>query len=414
VVREGVPPLLSQACVDAEMPLFEVPYRTPFIAVARANAEAVAAESYARRTWALSAQRAVALAALRPDGLTATLAELARQLDAWVGLFDAAGTLRREHPAGDLSPEAFADVEAEVAVVLRRGARAGSSLRIGQTPFTLQTLGRGGHLRGVVAIAAGELDAESRAVVTSVIAMAGLALEQNDDVLRARGMLRAAVVQMLLADNLPLARRLARELGAALPSAATTVAVASGTAGALERAAEWLDPRADLVLFGRGPEGLVLIVADDESPLFDELADRFGVRVGVARPSAPTEFSRAHSEAVAALRRADADGAGVRRFGEAARAGVLGALDGDLAKLLAAASLASLIEHDQAHGSDLLATLRAWLDHDARIDVAATALGVHRHTVRARIALAERLLDTDLSTFAARAQLWTALQVADV
>jgi purine catabolism regulator len=42
VVREGVPPLLSQACVDAEMPLFEVPYRTPFIAVARANAAATA------------------------------------------------------------------------------------------------------------------------------------------------------------------------------------------------------------------------------------------------------------------------------------------------------------------------------------------------------------------------------------
>ena len=99
VVRAGIPPLLADACRAARMPLFEVPYRTPFIAVARAGAEAIAAQSYARRSWALAAQRAISLAALRPDGLGATLAELARQLDAWVGMFDAAGTLTREHPS---------------------------------------------------------------------------------------------------------------------------------------------------------------------------------------------------------------------------------------------------------------------------------------------------------------------------
>ncbi len=91
VVRDGIPAPLAAACLAAGMPLFEVPYRTPFIAVARAGAEAIAAEAYARRSWSLAAQRAVSLAALRPDGLSATLAELSRQLDAWVGLYDAAG-----------------------------------------------------------------------------------------------------------------------------------------------------------------------------------------------------------------------------------------------------------------------------------------------------------------------------------
>ncbi|MBN9180415.1 MAG: PucR family transcriptional regulator ligand-binding domain-containing protein, partial [Microbacterium sp.] len=153
VVRAGVPPLLIAACRSARMPLFEVPYRTPFIAVARANAEAIAAQAYARRSWALAAQRAIALAALRPDGLTATLAELARQLDAWVGLFDTAGNLANEHPAGAVDAATAAVLSTEVAGVLRRGVRTGSALRIGDTPFTLQTLGRGGHLRGVIAIA---------------------------------------------------------------------------------------------------------------------------------------------------------------------------------------------------------------------------------------------------------------------
>ena len=62
VVQAGLPPALAEACREERMPLFEVPYRTPFIAVARANAEAIAAQAYARRSWALAAQRAIALA----------------------------------------------------------------------------------------------------------------------------------------------------------------------------------------------------------------------------------------------------------------------------------------------------------------------------------------------------------------
>lgn len=409
VVREGVPPLLESACLRERMPLFEVPYRTPFIAVARANGEAIAAESYARRTWALAAQRAVSLAALRPDGLNATLAELARQLGAWVGLFDATGALRREHPAGALAAAIRDELSAEVATVLRRGARAGSALRIGDVPFSLQTLGRGGHLRGVLAIASGDLDAESRAVVTSVIAMAGLALEQNEGVQRAQGMLRAGIVQALLAGEVPLARRFVRELGGALPAGPLTVCVVEGSGAQLENTAEWLAaPPVEPIVFGRGPEGLVVAVSPG-SPLPETIADRFPVRVGVSAPAGWPEFSRGHDEALAALRR---QRGGVARFGETAASGVLGALDSDLARVLAAASLAPLVDHDAARGTELVTTLRAWLENDARIDAAAAALGVHRHTVRTRIAQAEAVLGTDLSSFPARAELWAALQVS--
>ena len=187
VVRDGIPPALADACRDERMPLFEVPYRTPFIAVARANAEAIAAQSYARRSWALAAQRAISLAALRPDGLGATLAELARQLDTWVGHVRRGGRAHPRAPAGASTPTCSTAIAAEADAVLRRGARAGSSLRLGDTPFTLQTLGRGGHLRGVIAIAAGDLDQEGRSVVTSVVAMAGLALEQQQSLARAHG-----------------------------------------------------------------------------------------------------------------------------------------------------------------------------------------------------------------------------------
>ena len=148
VVRDGIPPTLERACRAAGMPLFEVPYRTPFIALARANAEAIAAQAYARRTWALSAQRAISLAALRPDGLAATVAELAKQLGAWVGLYDAAGVLTQSHPHEGPGAAARAALDAEAGAVLRRGSRAASQFEIDGARVTMQTLGRGGHLRG--------------------------------------------------------------------------------------------------------------------------------------------------------------------------------------------------------------------------------------------------------------------------
>ena len=53
--------------------------------------------------------------------------------------------------------------------------------------------------------------------------------------------------------------------------------------------------------------------------------------------------------------------------------------------------------------------MRAWLDNDCSHEASARALGVHRHTVRARLALVERELGSDLSVFATRAELWAAL-----
>jgi purine catabolism regulator len=87
---------------------------------------------------------------------------------------------------------------------------------------------------------------------------------------------------------------------------------------------------------------------------------------------------------------------------------VLSALSGE-ARALAAAELAPLTAHDAEHGTRLVATVRAWLDNDCSHEATARALGVHRHTVRTRLALVERELGRDLSAFSTRAELWAAL-----
>ena len=101
-----------------------------------------------------------------------------------------------------------------------------------------------------------------------------------------------------------------------------------------------------------------------------------------------------------------------RDFADVARTGVLSVAPTAEARTVAEAALAPLVRHDREHGTALLETVRAWLDHDCSHEASARALGVHRHTVRARIAAAERALDVDLGSFAARAELWAALRIA--
>lgn len=417
VVRDGIPAPLVQACADAGMPLFEVPYRTPFIAIARANAEAIAAQAYARRSWSLAAQRAISLAALRPDGLGATVAELSRQLGAWVGLFDAVGSLEREHPPGALGPREGDAVGDEARRVLRRGARAASTLHIGDTLYTLQTLGRGGRLRGAIAVA-GDLDAEARAVVTSVVAMTGLALEQGRSLARARSRLRAALVQLLAEGQVAAARRIARETWGELPPDPVVVAVAEVGRPRREAVLDALDALAEAhpgdIVFGSVEHGVAVataVSAVEAQAAVTDLAVMHEMRVGLSAPAPYDRFAAALTQARIALGRA---GAGrPARFGDTADRGVLGLVDPDAARAVASARLAPLLDHDAAHGTDLAATLGIWLEHDGSNEQAARALGIHRHTVRARVALAGRLLGRDLAPFGARADLWADLRALD-
>ncbi|MDA5281976.1 helix-turn-helix domain-containing protein, partial [Streptomyces sp. Isolate_45] len=72
----------------------------------------------------------------------------------------------------------------------------------------------------------------------------------------------------------------------------------------------------------------------------------------------------------------------------------------------------------RAHAAALLAplspalrdTLRGWLAHHGGWDRTAAALGVHRNTVRQRVARCAELLDRDLDDPDTRMELWFALR----
>ncbi|MFE5672919.1 PucR family transcriptional regulator [Agromyces sp. NPDC056523] len=418
VVR-ATPDLLVEACARHGLPLLEVPYRVPFIRVARTIADLNAADANARQAWALQAQRAISLAALRPDGLGATLTELSRRLDTWVGLVDSAGALDREAPVGGLGQPALGEVVGEARSMLRRGQRASRTLEaavaVGRPQrMTLQTLGAGGALRGVLVIGdSAELDAAGREVVTAVIALAGLALEQNRDLDRARGHLRSGLLRSMLAGDIELAAGVSAEMWGPLPQDPVRVAISDLPAEHDDRMAEFLELRADekhgRLFFGRDGEQVVVIAEDADQAVADELAAEFDVPVGISDAAAVADLARLHEQATRALERSRETGTGVTWFDDISRQGVLAFLARTDARAVARATLEPLIEYDHANGTALLETTRTWLEHGGQFDATAQELGVHRHTVRSRIALAEKLLGRDLSGFHARADLWAAL-----
>ncbi|WEK60652.1 MAG: PucR family transcriptional regulator [Candidatus Microbacterium colombiense] len=408
VHRAGIPDDLLDACAEGGIPLFEVPYRTPFIAVARAHSEAIAAQAYARRSWALDTQRGLALAALRPRGLDATLAELGRRLGVWAGMFDAAGALLLSHPRDAVSPDVLDGLGERVMDILTRGMEAGQALSIDEHTFMLFTIGRGGQLRGVIALAIDALDQEARSVVTSVIAMAGLAMEQSEQLARSRRRLHSQLLDSLLSDDPTLARRV---LGG-LPQAPVVVAVAADApAGPLT---DWWERQRSehgtTFFLAEAEDGITICLSTADDALLDEVAARFGIRIGVSDPEGFDAFSRAHAQALTVLRQQR--GAGAERYADTIGSSILAALATDEARLVAESRLAPLREHDARLGAELEQTLRVWLEHDARAEQAAVLLGVHRHTLRSRVAQAGALLGIDLSSFPARAELWALLQTA--
>ena len=69
-------------------------------------------------------------------------------------------------------------------------------------------------------------------------------------------------------------------------------------------------------------------------------------------------------------------------------------------------------EEARRTGEATQGVLRAFAEPNPLLDDY-RALGVHRHTVRTRLALAERLLGRDLGAFSTRAELWAALHALD-
>ena len=380
---------LADACRAERMPLFEVPYRTPFIAVARARCGGDRG-SVLRATQLGSRRAACDLAGGAAPGRAGGHA---------CGARPSAGRVGRPVRRGGHS-HARTSI---VARARRRGRAAGRSRRRPAarrprgilTPHRRRAVhpadprprrppsgrdrdgGRRSRPGGPWRRDGGRRDGRARPRAetgpgSSTHAAAG----------RARPFPLAATIPPSLGES-------RASCGAGCPAAPFVVAMTdAGAARARRRRASGSScaptsaPAA--LFFGRGDDGLVLVVHAGQADVLDEFADRFGARIGVSDPAGYDAFSSAYRQARLARDR------GVERvshFADVARTGVLSVPPSDEARTVAAAALAPLVRHDarSRHGAARDGADVARERLLAR-GAAARALGVHRHTLRARIA----------------------------
>ncbi|SMG17856.1 PucR family transcriptional regulator [Agreia pratensis] len=416
IVHDRIPDALAASCDRAGLPLFEVERRTPFIGIIRWVADVLADERRERLQWSLDAQRAVARAALRVDGLGAILLELADRLDCWVALYDSVGNRLRVPGLAPVPAELEPVVAEAVARTLARGSRAGLNILDAGDGITLQTIGQRGQLRGVLAVGASEpLDAAGSDVVESVIGLASIALEQRRNLDAARRRLRTGLFELLLAGVIDVADRTAESLWGALPAEPVRLTAVVGEVSGqalLDELELHADQNSGRLFFAERGGRILLITGNDEFDDLQALLLRHGLRAGTSGPVRWNELPRALTEAGHAGRAVSREHPFIL-FERLADEGMQGLLAASGGEAVARRILRPLLDLPLRDREALAETLRVWLEHNGAWDPAARQLGIHRHTLRNRVAAADTLLGLDLEQFAARAELWSALQLID-
>ncbi|MET8680836.1 PucR family transcriptional regulator [Streptomyces sp. NPDC004647] len=454
---EDIPQALVDAAREQDLPLLEVPRRTPFIAISKAVSAAIAADQYRAVTAGFEAQRELTRAALSAEGPTALLSRLAAHTDGWAALYDASGAVVAAAP--EWAARRAARLAGDVERLRERPAPASAVVGVGddrEDRVELQSLGTGRRARGVLAVGTGApLGTAERYAVHSAIALLTLTTERSRALFEAEQRLGAAVLRMLLAGEPEHARTVAGELYGGLldaPFRVLAAEVAPGAAPSAEGATRSGEGEPDPDPLGTLADALESAAARNGEPV---LAVPAGTRltvlapdggaavaacaehaaaletrravagrshepsgaaedhepvIGLSAPAGPIAAANAYRQAEQALSVARRRGRVLVEHEQVAAGSVLPLLADDAVRAFADGMLRALHEHDATGRGDLVASLRAWLSRHGQWDAAAADLGVHRHTLRYRMRRVEEILGRSLDDPDVRMELWLALK----
>lgn len=420
-----VPDALVRACRDRSVNLVEVPRRTTFVAVSRLTAALLQERERAAARRATAMQRELTEAAARRGGPAGVLAALARHLGGGAALVRPDGT-PVHGPAGG-TPPAGLDLPGEIARIRPQGLRAATSVTVDATTCVLQPVGLDPRPESYLAAWTGRaLDDGRRGAVTTAVALLGLDAERRRDRRDADRRLRARALEVLLAgdprtaavllDAADAPGRVPRRLRA-VEAARGPGQVEAGDAGDGGDAGEaWetavADALGDLeelgdVLPAASPAGLRVAAAPDRAEEAAARLARRGFRAGVGEAVAADAGPRSASTARHALARTS-PALPVARWDDLVGDGVLALLGGTTAAAYGETFLAPLAGSEALRG-----VLRSFLRHHGSRGRVADELGVHRNTVRHRVAEIEAALGRSLDDPGTRADAWVALQADD-
>ncbi|MFG2563594.1 PucR family transcriptional regulator [Streptomyces sp. NPDC048496] len=415
LTHEQVPDPLVEAAQDVGLPLLEVPLPTPFVAVTKAVMERLAEQQYEGVAQASRIQPRMTRAALR-GGAQAVVRALAVSTGTAVLFLDHEGKARAVHPPGARmpGPQVLAD--------LRPADQVAATVSSGPEGVVVaQQVRVGPRVHGrLVLVTERPLAAVDHLLLGHAASLIALEAEKPLRLRDEQNRVNSMFLRMLLNGTVaaPAAADHLAEAGFPVRDGVRVLALRGVSPRRVsESAGEELAERGLPLFGGVHADCAVLLLPGAQAETAQALADGVLVRLpgrtwaGLSSVHAVADGPAAVSEALNASAVAQARECSVVVPFESLAGQVLVARPETRTVLesLAQARLGPLAVYDAAHGTELLVSLRAFLEHNGQWESASAALGVHRHTLRSRLDRVQQLLDLDLGSAHVRAEILLAL-----
>jgi purine catabolism regulator len=438
--HERVPKGLVSAAESAGLPLIEVPYQVPFIALTEAVFTRLAAEQYDQLQRAFDAEHSLTRAVLEGGGIEGVVGSLARVVNGWALLLDLHGMA-----LAATSEEAEARRERVWEEIQGSRPEEGSGFSLTLVDrghhVWVQPVGPQGRVEAFLAVGKPDTPAQTdRIVAGHALSLVAIELAKSRAVAEAERRLQGdffhELAQGVLRDS-EMQRGLTR-FGFAHERRVRVLSIE--TEGGFDAdelghaAADLLSRRTGAFLVSPHAGGIhVLLAASDGSASgsaksargvtteLQALGEALGAKAGVglrlgAGSAVPAgEVDRSLREARYALQVCRLEGWGVAGFEDLGTYRLLLSMtEPDALRAFADSLLSPLDDYDAEHGGELTSSLAAFLQHNARWETAAGELYVHRHTLRYRMRKVEELTGRDLSSSFDRMEFWLALRAREL
>lgn len=413
---DEVPPELVSTADELGMPLLEIPLRTPFAAVVKAVSTRIAELEYDAVLRASRAQPRITRAIVN-GGVQAVTAELGRSLRASVVVLDPGGTVVASHPRNlDVATVNL------VRGALSPGASAGVQQLDPGITVSQQAIGVGGTSYGVLAVVSKTpLTFVDQVLLGHANSLLALDFDKPSRLQEAQRRLNGQALGLLLGDerNLgPVWAQLGQAADARGRIRVLVVDAESQTAlvRVLPAVTRDMESAGYPVFAHTGERQLTVVLPGSETAdfarrLFGDVDARIkkGLRAGLSGAHPVGRLADAVQNARLAASVAERGGTPLEFTSLAGSALLSFGASREVLVAVANATLEPVAEHDAVHGSELTTSLRAYLEANGHWESAATAVGVHRHTLRKRIETVQSLLACDLDIARVRAELLLAM-----
>ena len=405
--HKAVPARLITAADEFGMPLLTVPDPVPFIAVTKAVFAHRARAERKELEWALQTQRALTAAAVTPGGLLGILAAHRGATGRCGVVIDLLGRVLAESgPGGE---RLVARLSGLLDSVRDRGLNAAAADISDGRRRELHALGAH-RLRAWLLIDGPAEQPAANQVSGDLVSLLSLELERRHGFNTAQRRGRAQVLDRLAratVDDVVAARWLT---SAGLPDADLRAAAIAAPDDADDLAADLLITLPDAVVRVVGEVVELAVPLDTDLPeVLGTLAGGRTAGIGIAvRPGALVVSLR---QARSALPGSRVQGRHVHAEEIASSRLLLNTVGAQPLQAYADAVLGPLDATDRS--GELMRGLTAFLEHNGHWGSSATALRVHRHTIRNRIDAVERLTGRRMDSAQDHHELWLALRARD-